>query len=57
LNENILIYGGRKLIYIVSINEYELINIIMVDENDITLYKLSENIILSGVKEIKINID
>jgi len=51
MNKNILLYGSNKKIYILDINEYNIINSININETYITLFKLSENMILSGNKE------
>jgi len=51
INENILLYGSDEKIYIFDINKYNLIKRINVNETDISLIKLSENMILSGSSE------
>jgi len=48
INENILLYGSDKLIYIFNIDKYELINTIIIEETEIFFHKLSENIFLIG---------
>jgi len=51
MNEEILLYGSKSLIYIFDIINYELIKIINSKKIFTSLYKLSENMILMGTND------
>jgi len=51
MNENILLYGSSNKIYIFDINKYKIINTVNTNETYISLFKYSENMILSGSSE------